>query len=92
MYSYKDIEDARFQGFVDGIKQSIAEAVGVALEGKTVGEVSAGMLLEKLHSAAADLLRNYEKCSQYPENVTISERLLSPLRDAVVKVDEYERA
>lgn len=90
VYSYQDVNNARLEGFIDGIKHSIAEAVRIELAGKTVGEVSAGMLLEKLYSAAANLLRNYEKCNQYPENITISERLLSPLRDAVLEIDKQE--
>lgn len=50
------------------------------LAGWKAGVEAAGALVK----AAQDLLRNYEKCNQYPENVTLHERQLKPLRDAML--------
>ena len=46
---------------------------------------------EALLDAARELLRNYEKCNQYPENVTLHERQLGPLRVAVEALDRAKQ-
>ena len=43
------------------------------------------------NDAARELLRNYEKCNQYPENVTLHERQLGPLRVAVEALDRAKQ-
>lgn len=46
--------------------------------------------IEELMKEARHILRNYEKCSQYPENISLHERDVRGLRNVVLEIEALQ--
>ena len=86
-----------FEENVGLLKENLEKAIAeLKVARERLGPAGYRIIQELTHAqgvvwAAQELMRNYEKCPQYPENVTIKPMYLNHLRERLYKLDAYKK-